>query len=52
MDEYTYADLMADMDDRDDSADPQYRPADGYCKHGRYVGGCGADYICGECESE
>lgn len=22
----------------------------GYCKHGNYVGGCGADYMCGACE--
>src|SRR6476661_9235203 len=22
----------------------------GYCKHGVYVGGCGADYMCGHCE--
>lgn len=21
-----------------------------YCKHGSYVGGCGADYMCGACE--
>jgi hypothetical protein len=21
-----------------------------YCVHGKYVGGCGADYMCGECE--
>jgi len=24
---------------------------DGYCEHGVYVGGCGIDYICGQCES-
>lgn len=24
---------------------------DGYCRHGVYVGGIGADYICGRCES-
>lgn len=24
----------------------------GYCKHGTYVGGCGIDYMCGQCESE
>lgn len=23
---------------------------DGRCKHGTYVGGCGADYMCGWCE--
>ena len=22
-----------------------------YCVHGNYVGGCGADYLCGYCES-
>lgn len=21
-----------------------------YCVHGKYVGGCGADYMCGSCE--
>ena len=21
------------------------------CEHGNYVGGCGADYMCGQCES-
>lgn len=21
-----------------------------YCPHGNYVGGCGADYMCGQCE--
>jgi hypothetical protein len=25
---------------------------DGYCKHGKYVGGCGADLMCGWCESD
>lgn len=24
---------------------------DGYCKHGAWVGGCGADYMCGMCEN-
>jgi hypothetical protein len=24
---------------------------DGYCKHGAWVGGLGADYMCGMCES-
>lgn len=24
----------------------------GYCKHGCYVGGCGVDNMCGECETE
>lgn len=23
----------------------------GYCEHGIYVGGCGADYMCGWCEN-
>lgn len=22
----------------------------GYCEHGKYVGGCGVDHICGYCE--
>lgn len=26
------------------------RPYTGYCRHGVYVGGCGADYMCGRCE--
>lgn len=25
-------------------------PGDGHCEHGVYVGGCGADYMCGACE--
>jgi hypothetical protein len=37
-------------DDRDDSADPEFRAPDGYCEHGTYVGGCAADYMCGWCE--
>ena len=28
-----------------------YYPGD-VCKHGTYVGGCGADYMCGRCELE
>ena len=28
----------------------RYYPGD-VCRHGRYVGGCGADYMCGRCES-
>lgn len=28
-----------------------YYPGD-VCKHGKYVGGCGADIMCGWCESE
>lgn len=27
----------------------RYYPGD-VCKHGRYVGGCGADYLCPACE--
>lgn len=26
-------------------------PTPGHCKHGRYVGGSGADYMCHECEA-
>ncbi len=37
-------------DDRDDSDDPEFRDPGGYCPHGTYVGGCGADYMCGWCE--
>lgn len=28
-----------------------WRHEAGYCQHGVYVGGCGADYMCGLCES-
>lgn len=28
-----------------------YYPGD-VCRHGKYVGGCGADIMCGRCESE
>jgi hypothetical protein len=28
----------------------RYYPGD-VCQHGVYVGGCGADYMCGRCES-
>jgi hypothetical protein len=45
-----YDELMREMDDRDDHNDPQYRRADGYCKHGVYVGGCMEDFMCGRCE--
>lgn len=38
-------------DDRDDTYDPEFRDPDGYCEHGRYVGGCGADLMCEWCES-
>ena len=38
-------------DDRDDSEDPEFRDQGGYCEHGRYVGGCGIDYMCDWCES-
>ena len=27
-------------------------PAEGYCEHGRYVGGCGYDLMCGWCEDD
>ena len=37
-------------DDRDDSSDPEFRDYGGNCEHGKYVGGCGADYMCGDCE--
>lgn len=25
---------------------------DGYCIHGNWVGGCGVDWMCGQCESD
>ena len=37
-------------DDRDDTYDPEFRDPDGYCVHGTYVGGCGADLMCSWCE--
>ena len=37
-------------DDRDDTYDAEFRDPEGYCPHGRYVGGCGADLMCGYCE--
>jgi hypothetical protein len=37
-------------DDRDDTFDPEFRADDGYCEHGTYVGGCGADLMCSWCE--
>ncbi|HZZ17152.1 MAG TPA: hypothetical protein VFE08_14455 [Candidatus Sulfotelmatobacter sp.] len=47
----TYDDIMEDLaNDRDDSNDPEFRDYAGYCEHGTYVGGCGADYMCGYCE--
>ena len=46
----TYDDLISEMDDRDDSNDPEFRDHDGYCEHGTYVGGCGIDWMCGWCE--
>lgn len=47
---YTYEDIMYDMDDRDDTYDPEYRDPAGYCPHGTYVGGYGADLMCAWCE--
>lgn len=29
---------------------PRFHREPGYCKHGVYVGGCGIDWMCGECE--
>ena len=49
-DYYSHEDLMSDMDDRDDSNDPEFRDPAGYCEHGKYVGGCGIDWMCGWCE--
>lgn len=46
----SYDDIMEMMDDRDDSNDLEFRDPEGYCVHGSYVGGCGADYMCGWCE--
>jgi hypothetical protein len=47
----TYDDIMQDLaNDRDDSYDPEFRDPDGYCPHGRYVGGSGIDLMCNDCE--
>jgi hypothetical protein len=45
-----YVDEFLGIDDRDDTYDPEFRDPDGYCEHGRYVGGCGADLMCFDCE--
>lgn len=37
--------LTHDQGERDKQA------GNGYCRHGRYVGGMGIDYMCGACES-
>lgn len=53
MDDMTYWDLVAAMDDSDEVGDPQddgARDPKGYCKHGVYVGGCGIDWMCMACE--
>jgi hypothetical protein len=46
----SYAEFQRDLDDRDDTYDPEFREPDGYCVHGQYVGGCGADLMCSWCE--
>lgn len=47
----TYDDIMEDLaNDRDDTYDPEFRDPEGYCEHGTYVGGCGADLMCQWCE--
>ena len=33
------------------SQDDGARDPRGYCKHGVYVGGCGIDWMCGQCEN-
>jgi len=55
MSEYAdYYDVYAPggmADDRNDEYDPEFRYPEGYCEHGQYVGGCGADLMCSWCES-
>ena len=34
-----------------DEDDEDEQPEAGYCKHGVYVGGCGIDWMCGDCEA-
>ena len=47
----TYDDIMEDLaNDRNDEYDAEFRDPDGYCPHGQYVGGCGADLMCQWCE--
>ena len=36
--------LCHDQSQRDDAM------PEGYCRHGKYVGGCGVDWMCGACE--
>jgi hypothetical protein len=47
----TYDDYLEMADDRDDTYDPEFRDPEGYCPHGKYVGGMGADLMCDWCES-
>ncbi len=43
---YTIADLTAERD----RLRAWRRDGSGYCRHGMYTGGSGADYMCGPCE--
>jgi hypothetical protein len=47
-----YAEFQRDLDDRDDRDDrPTQSFYDGdFCEHGKYVGGCGIDWMCYWCE--
>lgn len=51
-DYYTdYAEFQRDLDDRDDTYDPEFRQESDYCIHGTYIGPpSGADFLCGYCE--
>lgn len=48
----SYAEFQRDLDDRDDTYDPEFRQESDYCRdHGTYIGPPGgADILCGYCE--
>lgn len=50
------ADAMFRHEDERYLDHPMYDPEDrydaGYCRHGKYVGGCGVDWMCGPCEGD
>ena len=37
--------------DREEDQPAAYGPEDDFCEHGTYVGGCGIDWMCGDCEA-
>lgn len=49
MHELDIADVLADILAHDRFERDALAP-EGHCRHGRYVGGCGIDWMCGPCE--